>query len=114
MSEWRDRVSSSVVEEPLWLDNKAWRCCGARLELVSSELGENFLDVKQGKQEDSEAWSASNQDIEFMEDEPAAWLTRDQHAPFRVCCYRLPVAQQRAVGSLLQVSQTTPSASNQY
>ncbi len=63
MSEWRDRVSSSGVEEPLWLDNKARRCWGGRFELMSSELDEGFVDVKQGKQEDSEAWRASNQDI---------------------------------------------------
>ena len=66
MSEWRDRVSSSDVEEPLWLDNRARRYCGARSELGSSELDGDVIDTKHGKQEDSEAWRASNQDIEFM------------------------------------------------
>ncbi len=50
----------------LWLDNKARRCRGRWLESMSSELGKGFIDAKQGKQEDSEAWRASNQDTEFM------------------------------------------------
>ena len=33
---------------------------------MSSELDKGCMDVKQGKQEDIEAWRASNQDIEFM------------------------------------------------
>ena len=43
-----------------------WRTVGVRVVELDEDIDEGFLDVKQGKQEDSETWRASNQDIEFM------------------------------------------------